>query len=464
MTDASSSKAVKAATRRVVAYGSNVFSQLAAQHLSTSVPQQYVVQDACRIIRACTFQTVYQTHFGEVRALGECAHLLDEVLGQMDFSPTNAPQTGTWPVFVGQDMVEAVLDTRALRCYFLDYIEMKVTTLEMVSPAWTAAAADGRGRCMAIDTSGDAFLFDSIQSFQAATDSTQHAQDLRDASRFIPYRYGHDGSLDRYDETAQLGNPRPLFRGVEAGNAHFVLSSEPSGKESSSKQPAIWVFGDARFGAVPLEPWAGTELVWKTSCAPANATAMDNPLLMPVTADGICRGLDGAGREIAAGGRHTLVRTSGGRVYGWGWNEDACLRPVALRAGEASGLMSSIVPEPIRIDASPSNGPNSDRGAYRVCAANGRSFVLGAGGLAIAGSNEFGCLALAPDLQGLEPKPRCEREFSQIKKTYDCVNGFQRHPLLNNDKTQRIVNVHATSLATFITLETSGQTHTSEQQ
>ncbi|TKY91041.1 hypothetical protein EX895_001040 [Sporisorium graminicola] len=159
--------------------------------------------------------------------------------------------------------------------------------------------------------------------------------------------------------------------------------------------------------------------------------------------------------DAVAGARHNLVLTADGDLYGWGWNEDSPLLPFDATA-EVPSWENNIVCEPTLVPLPDSNASseNDTVALTKIACSNGRSFgITTEGRLVVAGSNEFGCLALDPQLGGLTVKPRFEREFSQIKKPYDCANGVQLHPGQGLTQSGKVVDVQATALATFVTVQ-----------
>ncbi|SPO20506.1 uncharacterized protein UTRI_00903_B [Ustilago trichophora] len=437
--------------RHVEAYGSNIFGQLGPEPSNPQNQfQPFILQDADRILAVCTYQTVYMTRSGQMKAIGQCADLLNQALSF--HAHPGSPQTNDHLVFVGYDMFEAVLDEKQGSMTSIEYHESLISTLECDhGQRWKAAAVDGRGRWMAIDDVGSVYLFDSVKAFRIATGTSDEAVHLLDGGRFDAYKWHEDESLTAMDD--RFGEIR--FRQVAAGDAHFVLFAE--GIDPTA--PALWLFGDARFGAVPAEPFSGTDLVFKVRRQPTALTAMDVPFLMPLphfSRPTFQHYPSSSGISFAVGSRHTLVVTGNNEMYGWGWNEDAPLLPFAshsaVEAESRQQIGDSIVSRPIRVGVGLAETAQISDKSLQVFASNGRSFVLAGGRLAVAGSNEFGCLALAPGLQGLEKKPKSERELSQIKKTYECVNGFRWHPRFDGRERQ-VEAVHATSLATFFTVK-----------
>lgn len=426
----SSSTPASATSTRVLAYGSNLFNQLHPNSDITAAPSSdsasvtlILIHNAASIHAACTYQTIIRTHEGKLEALGESAHVLNDL-----FRTTELDDEGV--TLVGQDIFELVLDADGSRIWYVDYVGEKST--EADGGRWKSVAADGRGRCMAIDAEGSVYLFGSARSLWAATRNGEEGRKLRQQSRFLPHAWLDSGLGER--STDHL----PRFSKVSAGNAHFILLAERCGKHAP-----VWIFGDARFGAVPLHPFPNTDLVGVLPPS-ADAPPTDVPYLMPVTHFSKAEGFPSAIADVAAGSRHNLILTEEGDVYGWGWNEDSPLLPFSVATEGVPGLEQNIVSEPTLIDVV----GQEEVWVAKVAASNGRSFaVTSEGKLAVAGSNEFHTLGLGADLGGLEMKPHFEREFSQIKKTYDCVNGFHLHPTL-----EEVVDVHATSLATFITL------------
>lgn len=435
----------------VEAYGSNIFGQLGPEP-SDPQPQfqPFILEDADRLLAVCTYQTVYITRFGQIKAIGHCADLLNQALSF--HVHTERSHTNDHLVFVGHDMFEAVLDDKQRSMTKIEYQKALTTTFEYDhGRRWTAAAVDGRDRCMAIDDFGSVYLFDSVDSFRIAIGNSKESVNLLDGGRFDAHKWQKDGSLTAMND--RFGGMR--FRQVAAGDAHFVLLAE--GVDPTA--PALWVFGDARFGAVPAEPLPGTDLVFKARRQPTASTAMDVPFLMPLPhfpGPQFRHRPSARCISFCADSRHTLVVTENNKMYGWGWNESSALLPFASPStveGEiGQQIGDSIVLKPIPIDLGLVEAVHSPDKGLQVAASNGRSFAVAGGRLAVAGSNEFGCLALAPDLEGLEKKPKSERDLSQIKKTYECVNGFQWHPRFDGQERQ-VEAVHATSLATFLTVK-----------
>ncbi|SPO21426.1 uncharacterized protein UTRI_00903 [Ustilago trichophora] len=398
--------------RHVEADGSNIFGQLGPE---PSDPQTHfqplILEDADRILAVCTYQTVYTTRSGQIKAIGQCADLLNQALS---FHVHNErPPTDDHLMFVGLDMFEAVLDVKQGSMTTIEYQKALTSTFDYDhGRRWTAAAVDGRGRCMVIDDFGSVYLFDSVDSFGIAIGNFKESVNLLNGGRFDAHKWHEDGSLTAMND--RFGGTR--FRQVAAGDAHFVLLAE--GVDPAA--PALWVFGDARFGAVPAQPLLGTDLVFKARRQPTASTAMDVPFLMP------------------------LPHFSGPQFRH---------RPSTRFEGEIEQQIgNSIVLKPISIDLGLVDAVDSPNKRLQVAASNDRSFAVAEGRLAVAGSNDFGCLALAPDLEGLEKKPKSERDLSQIKKSYECANGFQWHPRFDG-KTRQVQAVHATSLATFLTVK-----------
>ncbi|SJX60871.1 uncharacterized protein SRS1_12098 [Sporisorium reilianum f. sp. reilianum] len=436
-----------ARTTKVFAWGGNVFDQIHFDHPRTSAP--YTVPDAAAILAVCAYQTVIRSHSGQIRVLGEAARLLEQAIQTILDDDNDADSSGL--VFVGQDMFEAVLDVRKNRCCFLRYAEgegEERDSSEMVEgSSWETAACDGRGRCMAVDLDGKVYLFDSVAMFRAATGQGEEARNSRDAKRFVAQVFSPDGSSSSSAPTLL-----PRFDTVSAGNAHFVLLAR-----SSNEVCPVWIYGDARFGAVPLRPFDHTTTVGvlPPSHSPSTPAATDVPHLMPVPHFSPDQGFPSRIANALAGSRHTLILTTDGDLYGWGWNEDSALLPFHTTADTPS-WENNIVFEPTLIPLPTSASSDDDTVALtKIAASNARSLgITTEGRLVVAGSNEFGGLALDEvQLGALAKKPRFERAFSQIKKAYECVNGWQLHPELGAAQGATVVQVHATALATFITVE-----------
>lgn len=443
----------------VEAYGSNLFGQLGTDPLASGSPsvgslstQRFEIDNAKRIIAVCTFQTVYSTRAGEIKVVGASAHLLEELLASYDTAVASTL------CFVGRDIFEAVLDPGVGTIWFLDHQEQKVTAVESkrrqrdnvgLSRGWQHIAADGRGRCLGLHTDGGAYLFESMDSLRAAAGDGEAADQLRRDRRFSAQPFPVDGAIETEQQGKAISLPR--FHFVAAGDAHFALLTTDSNNGAGSQ---VWIFGDARYGAVPLQPLPHTTMVGRL--APASlplscSSPMDVPLLMPVP-QFASHTHHVSVTSVAAGSRHTLVACLD-QLYGWGWNGDAALLPFPENGEPGGG--QHVVPEPVAINHA------QPRVFTKLAAANGRSLALvdDEDTLYVAGSNEFGSLALGPDLDTLAQKPRFEREFSQIKKPYDCVNGLQPHPVFSTAGSQRagtarkgkVIDVHATALATFVT-------------
>lgn len=436
---------------QVLAWGSNLFAQLPTcphDYDGDTRPRRTLDAAAC-IIATCSYQTVFRSPSGELRAHGESPHLIEHVCQCL---LQDRPKTDTL-VFVGKDIFEAVLDVEGGKACFLDYAEesereQAFCTIE--GSRWKTAAVDGRGRCMAVDLEAHVYLFGSVADLKAATQTDEAGVKLRQEARFQAHVYSNDGIVSPVQATSVAKLPR--FDKVSAGNAHFVLLSR-SNKEAHLSP--IWIFGDARFGAVPIKPFDHTIVVGllvATSEA-ASTSPTDIAYLMPVTHFSTHEGFPSGIADACAGSRHTLVLTCDGDLYGWGWNEDSALLPFG---SDENGIWeNNIVYEPTLVPL-PRSGNDSDVSIVSINASNGRSFgITTQGQLLVAGSNEFGCLGLNETLSGLKKKPRFERDFSQIKKEYDCVNGWQMHPDWKFEGDERVVDVHATMLATLITVETT---------
>ncbi|SOV01205.1 uncharacterized protein UDID_01223 [Ustilago sp. UG-2017a] len=430
---------------RVIAYGSNLFSQLnSLQRLNSTFTKPYTIEDAASLVAVSTYQTIYRTTSGEIKVLGESGHLLEGLI---------AGKSASKLTFVGQDVIEAVMDGDGRRSWFLDYNTGRVSEVE---GGWKTAVSDGRGRCMAIDQEGAVYLFDSTRFFRAATGDSDSAKALRKVTMFNGHAYD-EAKNSLLPTTVEL----PKFKAISAGSAHFVLLAAGSKLECP-----VWIYGDARFGAVPLTPFSNTTFVGTLSSKPSpSAQPTDVPYLMPVPHFSPLEGFPDPISDIVTGSRHTIVRTIFGDLYGWGWNEHSPLLPLNLPPKQKKvGWENNIIPEPAIMDVHLPPGPNETQTfAFRnVAAAGGRSFALiKAGELAVAGSNEFNTLGLAGEgeLKGLKERDRKgERSFSQIKREFECVDGMQLHPDFKecNENGERgkvmVVDVHATSLATFLTL------------
>lgn len=439
---------------RVLGFGSNLFYQINATHpLESSPERRYLLEDAESVVAVSTYQTIYRTRSGEVKVLGESARLLEKLVAGKNASKL---------VFVGQDIVEVVLDGEGKQSWLLDYETEQATE---VQGGWKSAVADGRGRIMAVDSDGAGYLFNSIRSFKDATGVSDSAKALRQESKFIGHTYD-----EATNSTLSKQVDLPKFTKISAGNAHFVLLSEPD-----SKWP-VWEYGDARFGAVPLTHFANTTLVGiLPSNSSSSAPPTDVPYLMPVPYFSPLEGFPEQISDIATGARHSLIRTIYGDVYGWGWNEHSQLLPLNLPPNqEEVEWETNIVSDPALVDMSlPNEGHGADHvSVRRIAAAGGRSFALLQGGeLVVSGSNEFNALGLGgeKELQGLKGRERKgERSFSQIKREFECVDGMQVHPdyKVCDDGGKggkvMVVDVHATSLATFLTLAESLPTNNKE--
>ncbi|KAJ9476362.1 hypothetical protein PHBOTO_000019 [Pseudozyma hubeiensis] len=435
---------------KVLAWGSNLFDQIPQDNDDDDrTSPSPILQDAASIIAACTYQTVCRTKFGQIKAYGEASLLIEEACQTL----LEGRQRDDGLVFVGHDIFEAILDIKYNRCCFLGYaedVEAEEGRCEAIEGCgWKTAAVDGRGRCMTLDLEGRVYLFDSVNKFKAATGQGEDATTAREAARFRahPYTEGIPAKEEGASSTVTL----PMFDKIAAGNAHFALLSH-----SSYQTSPVWIFGDARFGAIPMQPFSYTTLVGTLpSTKPSSELpATDVRHLLPVPYFSPHEGFPSRIADISAGSRHTLVLTSDGDLYGWGWNEDSPLLPFDSYPTNRE-WETNIVYEPTLI-ALPSSS-EEELSLTAIAASNGRSFgITSEGQLVIAGSNEFGCLGLDEDLNGAEKKPKFEREFSQIKKEYKCVNGWQVHPSWRKDAGEgRVVRVDATMLATFITVETT---------
>lgn len=434
----------------MLAWGSNVFNQIHPEADSGSAP--YTVQDAASILAICTYQTVVLTQSGDIQVLGEAPGLIGQAIQSVldDQNSRRSSETDEL-VFVGYDIFEAVLDIKRNRCCFVQYGEEEEEgSVDLVEgSSWKTAAVDGRGRCMAVDLDGQVYLFDSVAILRAATGKGEDAVRLRDARRFTAHQYSPAGSSST--ATTEL----PKFDKVTAGNAHFVLLTQ-----DSKEVCPVWIFGDARFGSVPLHPFDHITLVGllpPTDSSPEQPTPStapaDVPFLMPVPHFSPNQGFPSRIATAAVGARHTLILTSDGDIYGWGWNEDSPLLPFGTTTEPQ--WENNLVYEPtlIPLPSHPSTADNT-LALTKIAASNGRSFgITMEGRLVVAGSNEGECLALDLELGGLEKTPRFEREFSQIKKAYDCVNGWQLHPEMGAMDGGRVVDVRGTSLVTFITVQ-----------
>ncbi|SNX84208.1 uncharacterized protein MEPE_02916 [Melanopsichium pennsylvanicum] len=455
---------------RVIGFGSNLFSQLGDEYAPTKGSSLhkirtplYTIDNARSIVAVCTYQTIYRTHANKVEAIGEFARLLNKVLYRI--YPDASLETHLYkaPILVGRDMIQVALDVEAKIAHFIHYDNESIIQVEMKHQWWLTAAADGRGRIMAINQKNHAFLFDSIHDFQAATQSTEKAHKLREDRKFLPYRLKPDRTLEAIisDQRATL----PSFTKVSAGDSHFVLTAHQPGKEDQNHvvESALWIFGDARFGAVPANAFHQTQLVCKMSTQPSDATLMDVEYIMPLVLDHV---LNLNKLNVTVGSRHTLIWTNKAEVYGWGWNDDCALQPFSHpnqpqkeHEERLQGKIENIISEPTLIHSIPTNCTKSRSDSWGIAASKDRSMIWCDGKLFVTGSNEFACLGLETDLQGLQKKRQTtQREFSQIPKTFECVNGFQNHPCFQNrdNVDARVVKVYATSLATFLEIDQNG--------
>ncbi|GAC99583.1 hypothetical protein PHSY_007186 [Pseudozyma hubeiensis SY62] len=436
---------------KVLAWGSNLFDQI-PRDKDDGTSQSSILQDAASVVAVCTYQTVCRSKSGKIKAYGEAPSLVEKACRDL----LQDTKVDDRLVFVGHDIFEAILDVKSDRCCFLRYAEddeEEGGRYEMIEGCgWETAAVDGRGRCMALDLEGRVYLFDSVAMFRITTGQSEAAITAREAARFT----AHPCAEGSPAKEAKAPAPLPKFDKISAGNAHFALLSH------SSRTPSpVWIFGDARFGAIPMQPFSHTTLVGKLPLTKAKGKSPSSDLpttdvryLMPVPYFSPHEGFPSRIANISAGSRHNLVLTSGGDLYGWGWNEDSPLLPFDSSPTN-QGWDTNIVSEPTLIPLP--SAPKDELSLTAIAASNGRSFgITTEGQLVIAGSNEFGCLGLDKDLGGAEKKPRFEREFSQIKKEYECVNGWQVHPSWKEgEEIRRVMRVDATMLATFITVETT---------
>lgn len=426
---------------RVVAFGSNLFGQLRPDSLEETkaafAGATISIEDAASVVAVCTSQTVYRTHMGGIHVLGDGAQLLQDLLRAL-LNPDAA-------VFVGQDVFGVVLEHTTGACHFLDYEAQEVRTTTCAAPVWKTAAADGRGRCMALDVDGCAHLFSSIAALRHATEASGEAIVLRRSSRFVAYTYNQGKPA-----LADLGLPR--FVAVAAGNAHFVLLAD----QAVRTEAPVWVYGDARFGAVPMHFDTDTALVGAIPAQldiPPSAAVTNGRLLQALPTFSRAEGFPCRIGVVAAGGRHSLVLSEHGDVYGWGWNEHANLMPVApCSSTEVPAWHHNMLADPTPLDMPDLNG--HDVCIASVAAAEGRTLAVSTdGALLVAGCNQDGALGLdRAGLGGVPRKPRFERSFGQIKPPFECVNGVHPHPGWTRRK---VVSLHATALATFVTIDSS---------
>ncbi|ETS64048.1 hypothetical protein PaG_02385 [Moesziomyces aphidis] len=426
---------------RVVAFGSNLFCQLRPDSLEEGkaafAGATISIEDAASVVAVCTSQTVYRTHTGGIHVLGDGAQLLQDLLRALP-NPSAA-------VFVGQDVFEVVLEHNTGACHFLDYEAQEALTVTCAAPVWKTAVADGRGRCMALDVDGCAYLFSSIAALRHATEASREATTLRELSRFVAYTYNQV-------KPAQADSSLPRFVAVAAGNAHFVLLAD----QAVRTEAPVWVYGDARFGAVPTHPDTDTALVGAIRAqldTSPTADVTDGRLLQALPTFSRAEGFPCRIGAIAAGGRHSLALSEHGDVYGWGWNEHANLKPIApCSSTEVPAWHRNMLADPTPLDMPELNG--HDVCIANIAGAEGRTLAVSTDGtLLVAGCNQDGALGLdRAALGGVPRKPRFERSFSQIKSPFECVNGVQAHPGWTRRK---VVSVHATALATFVTVDSS---------
>ena len=241
----------------------------------------------------------------------------------------------------------------------------------------------------------------------------------------------------------------PRFASVSAGFSHFVLLAD-----GCNETNPVWVVGDKRFGATPLHPWSDSRVLL------LNSSDRETALISVPFFSRSLSAFPASIKTVHAGSRHSIVVTTHGDLYGWGWNEHACL--VEFAPSFQASFDDNLISEPTFLELPLEC---QDDPITTVAIGTERTLVTSLSGLLlVAGSNEFSTCTLPNPLpHSIRAKPKTDRPFSQIKKPYDCINGLQIHPLFRHrqdDERDRngigkVTDVAASMFATFITVSPS---------
>ncbi|SPO40075.1 uncharacterized protein PSFLO_05557 [Pseudozyma flocculosa] len=287
---------------------------------------------------------------------------LDRICAQ----PCNDSKDRTVIAWLGEDAFTAYIDTDGLLQQLAPVSNASEgpRRIHGLGP-WRTAAMDKRGRIVAIDLAGNAYLFASVSEMMAAANAVDSAE-LEDLQH--RYRFAFPGAPDS----------RPVFTAVVAGWAHFVLVAD------SAIWP-LWALGDTRFGVVPMPPRLSTAAKGAAGRLDGREERPDEELLVPLEFFSRFRaGFPTSVAQVACGGRHVLVRTDSGDVYGWGWNGQGQICRLQQQPG---GVHDEALTQPVLVELPVQRGQAEPVIVDIACGSDHSVLVGQHGELWIAGSS-----------------------------------------------------------------------------